>query len=165
MDMMRLFIAIPFHSAYLEAMQREITPICQSEFHMTLQFLGEVQEEKLPLLVALLHKQQFSEVQLTLNRIDCFSYHGAPRVIWAGFVQDEALEKIIAFQKIVETELRNLGFLSDKPFFPHITLARVTSLPHWKTKKITGLLLAKECILYKSTLTSQGAIHEEIARC
>ena len=53
-----------------------------------------------------------------------FSKPKFPRVIWIG-TDDDGGNMLIQLSKKVEKVLEPLGFFSDKPFKPHITVFRI----------------------------------------
>ena len=62
-------------------------------------------------------------VQLRVEGIGAFPDGRHPRVIWAGVEGD--LEALTSLARSVEREMKAIGLKPDKPFKPHLTLARV----------------------------------------
>ncbi len=95
--------------------------------HLTLAFLGEIPEGRLPEINGAL-----DEVAALLNGFDCevkgvgwFGSARSPRVVWAGMREDPGL---MVLQAGVAESLRQLGFVpEDRAFHPHLTLGRVKS--------------------------------------
>lgn len=96
----------------------------QEDYHITLAFLGFVEEEVLIETIAKM-KAKLSDgkpFRLTLNKIGTFGSPKTPRIFWADVFDSEELSNI---QKSVYEQCIELGFeLDKKPFRPHITLAR-----------------------------------------
>src|SRR3989344_2746792 len=127
---MRLFISIPL-SSEINACLKNLQSAIQSEhakmnpagsFHLTLKFLGEVDEGKLASIKDRLSTVSFRPFKLMLDKIGVFSNYNFIRVIWVGI---EPNEPVIELQRRVDDALSGL-FPKDSRFHPHITLARVS---------------------------------------
>jgi len=98
----------------------------RSDLHMTLHFLGQIEEARLATLCELgaaVEKQPFTMV---LDRIGHFP---RPQVAWAGL--SSVPGELEALQARLSEGLRARGFATEaRPFHPHVTLARkVRRLP------------------------------------
>ena len=96
-----------------------------SLLHVTLAFLGEQPEEHLDVLqrVGAAAAQASPRGTLRLGEAGSFGTKRAPRVLWVGL--DGDLPKLTALQSNLARGLREAGFaLEDRPFSPHVTLAR-----------------------------------------
>jgi 2'-5' RNA ligase len=95
-------------------------PVPAAKIHLTLVFLGDLDEGRLdPALEAAegLHHAAFD---LSLDQWGAF--RGA-RVAWAGC--SKAPKALVRLQADLAERLRNAGFvLDDRPYAPHVTLAR-----------------------------------------
>src|SRR5699024_454536 len=95
----------------------------RDDLHITLKFLGDVDDEKIKEL-----HQKLTELTLlksfytTVESIGTFGSKERPRVVWAGV----HLTKSLSFlQKKVEESAAEIGFLNDsRTYSPHITLAK-----------------------------------------
>jgi RNA 2',3'-cyclic 3'-phosphodiesterase len=93
--------------------------------HFTLRFLGEVPREKVDYLiqslkVATTGKENFL---LKLGPAGYFPAKGIPRIIWLGLISGQ--EQLITLADSVENSCLRAGFPeADKPFKPHLTIAR-----------------------------------------
>lgn len=134
--MKRLFVAVPIQ----EKSRREIInaiitdptvkrmPVrwtAVQNLHLTLQFLGDVEERKIPEIKAILNKFEFSGFpgSLCFTRLGAFPDHDAPRVLWLGIKENKNLGII---QHDLTSALSGMGFNTDgKKFKPHLTLGRV----------------------------------------
>ncbi|RMG34213.1 MAG: RNA 2',3'-cyclic phosphodiesterase [Gammaproteobacteria bacterium] len=101
-------------------------PTHVADLHLTLHFLGQVEEERLESLLALGRQQRFESFELVLDRIGHWS---RPRVLWVG--PSEIPESLSRLYGGLGQGLTQLGFeLDPRPFAPHVTLARrVARLP------------------------------------
>ena len=118
---MRLFIAIDVSdeiSDYCKELQKLIKGSLTRSFHITLKFLGEVNNPDE--ITEKLSNIKFEEFTLKTTDIGYFPNERFIRVIWLGIENSDALLKL---QESIETSLKE--FKSDHKFHPHITLARV----------------------------------------
>jgi 2'-5' RNA ligase len=144
--------------------------------HLTLKFLGNVDEGEIPAL-----KEALSEAvegivpfNLALGNPGAFPNIQAPRVVWVGVVGE--LEWLNTLHNNVERVLIPLGFSAEqRAFSPHLTLGRVRDDASSDERRRLGekvsLLKAEgECSfkvdslsLMRSTLTRGGAIYSRLA--
>lgn len=93
--------------------------------HLTLRFLGEVDEAALPALQQQLAGEVVAvDVALELAALGTFGSRARPRVVWLGLGGD--LDGLQATRAAVDRALVAAGVaVDDQPLRPHITLARV----------------------------------------
>ncbi len=137
---MRLFFAVALPDAVrqklaaLEKDLREQAPkapvswVVPENIHLTLRFLGEVSDAKLPRVkdsgfgVA----ATVPRFSLVLEKVGTFGGKASPRVIWVGLRHDDGREKLAKIAEGLERAARKLGFQAeDRPFSAHATLGRV----------------------------------------
>jgi len=142
-------------------------PISSNQLHFTLMFLGEISEVMLDSIKSKLADMKFDPLQVTYTGVGAFPSIKSPRIIWVG-VDDAAAPKLIQLAKAVEARLSTLGFKSDKPFTPHITLFRVKdrirdadSIIQHKNR-VFGEDLLNEVKLKKSDLTPSGPVYNDL---
>lgn len=133
---MRLFIALdlaePVRSALgdliaqLKSKSRDARWVRTESMHLTLQFLGHTKPEKLNSIRAALESVHCDRpVKLRFQGVGFFPDERRPRVIWAGIEATPVLAELAA---ATETAIEPLGFEREsRPYFPHITLARLSS--------------------------------------
>ncbi len=169
--MSRLFIALDLP----EQIKNEIKRICFGlpgvrwvaidQLHLTMRFIGEVDDSMFYNIRAGLSRVKFPELTLTLKGCGFFPPRKKPRVLWIGIsVNDEIFQLRHKIEKIV----RETGLEPERrKFSPHITLARLQSP---SLKKVQNFLAANSMYrsqpfivdhfsLYSSFLTPRGAIH------
>jgi len=135
--------------------------------HLTLKFLGEISEEKVPEVQSVLGKlaQDYTSFQLTLRGTGAFPpAPRIPRIIWIGIEENEPL---LDLQSRVENELHKIRFSKDKrKFHPHLTLGRVKNpqniLPVMNIlddhkQSGFGTMNVNRLTFFKSTLRPTGA--------
>jgi 2'-5' RNA ligase len=135
--------------------------------HITVKFLGEVDERKLPLVISALKTIKFVPFAAKGSRITVNNFK-SPHTVWCAI--DDAGKGREVFSA-VETALAPLGFAREtRAFTPHATLARVRManpslfrcLEELKDAPC-GYCLVTGLKLKKSTLTSRGPVYEDIA--
>lgn len=138
--------------------------------HLTLKFLGQIEEANVSLAKQILSKiSSFAKpFSLELSCPGVFPSLRRPRVLWLGVEPLDAPVRIIRF---LDEECARLGILPEKREpHPHITLARLRSFKNaqkleerFRNFQISKLSWQVENIsLFKSTLTYKGPIYEEI---
>ncbi len=94
--------------------------------HLTLKFLGEVEPGKINDIESVCNPIfcSFAKVKLKVQGLGAFPSLGKPRVIWAGFSNDDGvLEKLVSG---LEQGLAEIGFPQEKRAFkPHLTIGRI----------------------------------------
>lgn len=133
----RSFIALEIPAPVRTAVGSAIDSLGQSgadvkwvgrdNIHITLKFLGDVDEDRLPSIEAALAKKltHYQPFYIRIIGIGSFPPGRHPRVIWAGIVESAVLNSL---QKDVEREMAAAGFpAEDRPFSAHLTIGRVRS--------------------------------------
>ena len=129
---MRVFIAVEISELEIlnkiQTFQNELKinakPTRIDQIHFTLQFLGEIEEDKCEQVKDVLKKIEFSQFELSLQCVGVFPNLRNPRVIWIGCDKIGA-EKLSSIAKEIESNLAALGFEKDKKFKPHLTVFRI----------------------------------------
>lgn len=168
---MRLFIAIelPEEVKSILLRLRSAIPgarwVPREQLHLTLAFLGELDQAELPRLTEALSGIRAAGFELRFGATGCFPNRRQPRVLWVGLEQEPRLENLAA--KIRNAVLSCGIPQEERPFSAHITLGRlklvatreVAAFLDQPQKQIIPAVGVKEFILYQSSLTPQGAIH------
>jgi 2'-5' RNA ligase len=134
--------------------------------HLTLFFLGEAAPERVGAIVDAIGPVAASAAPFTLEAhgVDTFPAHGRPRVILFGLRGD--LEAAARLKAAIDRALEAIGFRpDDRPFRPHLTLARVKEgrAGDWKTflarEKETdgGRFEVDHLVLFESLLGPGGS--------
>ena len=180
---MRTFIAIDLPEdvkASIAACVRRLKPLVSGgvswarvdDIHLTLKFLGEIEASSLPAVEQALVSAARETDIFTLGVRGTGTFPGGtkrPRVLWVGLTESQALQR---FQDRIETALEGAGFSrEEKPFRPHLTLARVrtASVPSSLIRRLSesesapfGDLVVREAVVYSSRLLPQGPQHEAL---
>lgn len=134
---MRLFIAVELPSEVqgrlavaqdrLRRAQADVSWVRAENLHLTLKFLGEIEEKRLGSIREALAAVARSSAPFQMEVMGLGSFGGrVPRVVWVG-VRDGA-EPLTLLARQVETALARIGFPKEKrEFTAHLTLGRVRS--------------------------------------
>ena len=96
----------------------------REDYHITLAFLGSVKEPQLASVIELVSNaiKEAESFPLHIEGLDLFGNQRAPRIFWAAVNEEE---KLFRLQHIIHHTCMVAGFtLEDRPYHPHITLAR-----------------------------------------
>jgi len=130
---MRCFIAVEMYKGikdYLYELQLELRKqvkdckinwVVKRNLHLTMKFLGEVEEEKLEEVKKRLKRIEFEPFEVRLDKMGVFPSEDFIRVVFVGLQPEE---KIIALQQRIDMELLDL-FSKEQEFHGHVTIARV----------------------------------------
>ncbi len=147
-----------------------------TNIHLTLKFLGDITElqrknltERLTAIV-----QQFSPINITIGGIGAFPNPRRARVVWVGV---QAPAQLARLQQLVENEAAEAGIPpEEKPFSPHLTIARGTKYAtQTELERLAAALVKLEkfdigrftsnhITLYRSDLRPQGPVYTRLAQ-
>ncbi|MFW6457776.1 MAG: RNA 2',3'-cyclic phosphodiesterase [Planctomycetota bacterium] len=143
--------------------------------HLTLKFIGQLDEDDVPRAVATLQQAADDSRPFIMNisGISAFPSEENPRVIYAPIEEDDDI--LIQLANDVDARLAdNLGVDRDeRDFIPHITLGRlkkgktcppVKELAREAGKSNFGRVEVNEMVLMKSDLTPRGAVYTPLDR-
>jgi 2'-5' RNA ligase len=178
----RVFIAVPLPvelKAKLVVLQQEFrrlpveaTWVHAAGFHITLKFLGEVDSAQIEPIVSCMTEtaQRYHPFSLTLSGIGVFPRESSPRVLWVG-IQD-ATGFLKQMQQMLEAQLARAGYpREERPFAPHLTLARLKHVSRRNefltglnahSKVVLGHLEVDHIELVKSQLSPSGARYSTV---
>lgn len=168
---MRLFVAIDLP----EKVKEEVAGLAGSlpggrwvpmeQLHLTLRFIGEVDEAQFQEIKSALTLVEGRAFPLALKGVGHFPSGKHPRVLWIGLEANELLPEL--YQR-VESALAAAGISpEERRFSPHITIARLKETPATAVAAFeerhapfqAGPFPVAEFHLYSSALTREGAIH------
>jgi len=179
--MVRTFIAIDLTPEVRERMsgpqgilagcRARLTVVKPDAIHITLKFLGEIDEKTLGRVRDALSAIRFEPFEISLGRVEG-NPPSFPRVIWSGVRDEGGCRRLFT---LVEEALSPLGIPRERrAYTPHATLARVKRFDPSLLPAVKGLASEEfgscsvRCIkMKKSTLTPSGPIYEDImeVRC
>ena len=182
MPSIRSFVAIelsPDTRAHIEEIQNELRAsttdvrwVRSEGMHLTLKFLGGIQEEQIPEIAEILThcSAETGRFNLKIHSLGAFPNETNPKVIWIG-VEDKS-GRLGTLQQSIEKGLAAIGFKEEKrAFTPHLTLGRLKS-PKGRRALGQDLEASRECdcgtftvqeiFLYKSDLKPSGAVYTKL---
>lgn len=182
---LRLFCAIPLSPEVRDRAAEHITRLRDrfpqvraswertEKLHITLKFFGNVESARTNSLAAAITRaaSTINPFNLRIEGAGAFPTHGNPRVLWLG-VHDES-GTLTSLHQTLEDEYAPLGFKrDDRPFHPHITLARLRqpantrqfAAQHQETGFPPLELNVNEIILMKSDLGPSGSRYTPLSR-
>jgi len=140
--------------------------------HLTLKFLGNIPSKRVAEITEAIEKavQGISPFHLEISGLGAFPSIRQARVFWVGVGGE--LDKLSRLQQNIDSALAALGFAKEeRPFVPHLTLARIREGASPPERRSFGELVgstifgdkypvAVEAIrLMRSQLTPAGAIY------
>ncbi len=169
----RLFVAIDPP----EEVRAALAKICRGlegarwtkpdQLHVTLRFLGSVDVAATPKIAGALRSIRLAAFALSASGFGVFPSPRAPRILWTALAPAAPLA---AIHEAVEKRISGLVPADEKPFSPHLTLARLerirgNAVRTWiadRERFTAGPWTVDAFALYSSTLTPSGAIHRRI---
>ncbi len=185
-DTTRTFVAVTVPEALgqkLTRLQGQLAPevpgvrwTATPPFHVTLAFLGDVEDADLTAVCRGVAEASagFAPLDLRIEGLGAFPNPARPRVVCAG-LSGLGLEPLAALQKKVLQAVAAAGYrVSDTRFHPHVTLGRLKTgrgpnpdltplLKHYRTWS-AGAFTVEEAITFASTLTPDGPIYAPLSR-
>jgi 2'-5' RNA ligase len=169
---MRLFVGLAIDEAVKETLERLTLRLrakddglrwsTQDQWHVTLVFLGEVEDEARERLVRELREVRQPELTLRMGRLGVFERAG---ILHA---EVEVSPELLRLCETVAAAVRRVGLqVEDRPYRAHITLARSRNRDGKKTigrlrraaeqQRLNGGWEVAEFLLYESQLSSGGS--------
>lgn len=182
---MRLFIATDLDDASREAiaalhwrLERRVGDRSSlrwtkpEQMHLTLVFIGEADEMlSAKLIVAMQKPAAQPAFDLAFERIGIFPARGAPRILWLGVTDGSA--EVGVLQREIADRVERLGVkLEQRPFHPHLTLARWRDARPGDRREIDDLsdtgtvarVRIDHATLYRSQPAPGGSVYTPLAR-
>src|SRR5579872_2966035 len=155
--------------------------VAPESVHLTVRFLGQVPASRIADVArAASAVGSISPFVLEISSLGTFPPRGTiRRVVWAGLTRDAGYESFQQLHGLVERTLEQHGFArQDRPFSPHLTLARVrddrpraelASLAEELDRLIAETRLqldvpVQELVLFRSDLSRVGPRYSVLAR-
>ncbi len=178
--MMRCFLGLALPDAWKQALAQllpglkrglasRLTWTRPENWHLTLRFLGEIEEQRAQALAAALPGLSFAAFDLAAGPAGFFPNAKKPRVFWLGLSQ--GADECAALAGQVDALCAGLGFgREERPFAPHLTLARVreAQADDWAALAAKAqahpwpAARAEKVALWRSVLSPQGPSYREL---
>jgi 2'-5' RNA ligase len=166
-----LKIDLTYLKDLLSSNQLEYNFIPESNHHITLCFLGNIEEEQIPQVRRILQEvaSEHDSFRLRLSGIKAFPDETNARVIWIGLQNSLVLRSL---QGECVRKLNDIGLnLEEKEFIPHLSVARL-----YKNANLTDILSqfkhqefceikVEKIELYKSELTEKTPVYHSLLQC
>lgn len=180
----RLFIGIPVAleqaalfqkeganlSAELQSLGCRTKAIPAENYHITLAFLGDQSQDKLPTLQNIVQdvSKLFSPTTWRVNEWNVFRHTGSPsKTVWMGSERNETL---VELHHTLKTKLESVGFhLEKRPFQAHVSILRIQSWNPAATRlfpkplETTVTIAIKQVSVFESQLSPTGATYSVIS--
>ena len=180
-ELIRTFIAVDFDNPIITSRVREIQnelirlgvkmkPVELQNLHITLWFFGEIDVERVNMVLDNARKVKFQPFKLEVKGVGYFPGGSRINVVWLGISDPaEGLKSIL--DQLIE-RLSRLGFkYEDRRFTPHLTIGRVKAVRDKqaalrKLNELRDVYFGEQLIdsfkVKKSTLTSKGPIYSDL---
>jgi len=150
-----------------------------NDLHLTLKFLGNIPFKLVTEVTSAIKEasEGIPPFHLELSGLGAFPNLKQPRVVWVGIWGE--VDKLLRLQQNIDFALSPLGFAKEeRPFVPHLTLARVRQGASSIQIKNFGELVASATLkqvqgsysfevgaisLMRSQLTPKGAIYTRLS--
>ena len=181
---MRVFIAIELQSSIKEKIawiqerlkrtQDKIKWVEPSSVHLTLKFLGEMDEGKLEKVHQITRElgERISPFKIEVKGTGAFPGFSSPRVIWIG--AHDASGQMEELAARLEEALAREGFVREKrKWKAHLTLGRVKSVKETgrlgeliqkEMETDAGKMEVRDITIMRSQLTPQGPIYTSLGQ-
>lgn len=179
---MRCFVAIELDDALRRPLvrlleerlpsNRNVRWVTPTQLHLTLKFIGEIEDAQLPGIQAALAAAGpvIDPFSIRLTEYGVFPNPARARVFWVGVKDSESQTTRLA--KAVDDVLVKVGIPGEtRPFTPHITLGRTKSPAGARVLSDAARRLAKpdsepgrvdHFTLFESTLSRGGAVYRAV---
>jgi RNA 2',3'-cyclic 3'-phosphodiesterase len=186
MEKVRSFIAIELPGEVKQALaelQRKLKSagnlpvrwVDPGNIHLTLKFFGDIAADSPAKILAALEEaiKGSKPFSIEVKGLGVFPNMNRVQIIWVGLYGE--MEKLGQIQENIEASLKPLGFpLENRPFTPHLTLARVRDYCRPEERQKMGQIISTNSFegkhiinvtsinLMKSQLTREGPIYSKL---
>lgn len=185
---MRLFVAVELDSAvaqkiadFSDELRRKamslapgarVTWVRPEQLHVTVRFIGEADAARAAAIAGALQPELILErFDVIVEGAGAFPPTGAPRVLWAGIAGGAG--ELSALEQEVSERLGACGVeREDRPYRPHVTLARVRDASGLRSKPLFeklaergfGATPVEAITLFQSRTSPKGATYTRLQR-
>jgi 2'-5' RNA ligase len=144
------------------------------KLHLTLRFLGDTAEDRLPAVLAAVERTAGSAAagEVEFGGLGVFPDRGMPRVLWIG--ARDVGGRLTALAEAMEAAAVELGYPPERrSFTPHLTVARVEFVP--RGTDLVGMMPEADTalrasqpvtstVVYRSELRRSGSEYVKLAQ-
>lgn len=183
--MKRIFVGIKLSekvqktvSDYIKDLKKEFPNLRvgwekSEKLHLTLKFLGDIDNESLKRLQKVTDKtaSNHKSFKLKISKNGVFQNKRRPRILWLEVIDEE--NNLLKIKNELENDLEKIGFEKEKrKFKPHLTIARIREPK--KSKSLVEKHLknnfepiefeVSEIVIFESELKPTGSIYKIVSR-
>lgn len=141
----------------------------EQQLHLTLAFLGQVEEHRVALACDLARKVTATPTAVDVQGVGCFGSPDYPNILWAGVTPEQTL---VELHQNLAAHLASSGFkVKNHPFKPHITLSRfgarsgsVAAVLKAHENTDFGIMPVNDFVLFESTPGPEGSVYTVLER-
>jgi len=151
-------------------LSRSVTWVAGRNLHLTVHFLGEIEDARVPGLQSSLARPLGIEpADVGFGGWGVFPSHGPPRVVWIRVT--DGLSSLERAHALLGERLAELGVgIEARRFSPHLTVGRVKApsgdvlrgLVDGGDVPVAARCVVTQCTLYRSRLLPDGATYEAL---
>ena len=182
MAAVRTFIAIMLDASLYNALTEVVEKFHSSKAsvkwvipentHVTLKFLGNVEEDRLPEIFAACERaaEGSTPFDIEIKTVGCFPNSKRPKVVWLGI--GKGINRAKGLYQKIEAELEGVGFSREKRGFKaHLTIGRVKgrqgisdlcSMLEDSSDVLIGSMHAEKISVMKSKTLPSGPVYTEL---
>lgn len=150
--------------------EMEVRWAMEPNYHVTLNFLGEIEAERVEAIKSMMHSaaRVLAPVTTSLRGMGGFPDERHARVIWVGVRKSRGLERLQAHLR--ELFVQADFFQEERPFAPHLTIGRmrksrsVTDVLSPYVRKSFGDIEVNAITLYESVMHGAQPDYNALAR-
>jgi 2'-5' RNA ligase len=149
----------------LEPIAKDLKWIPPENIHLTLKFLGDVEEGRIPRILDTVREvaRETHAFRLSTEQVEGAPRSDQARVVWLGIGgETEILSRL---QRRLEDEAEQMGIQREKrKFYPHITFARSRRRPVHLPDEVSDLanpvhFMVQRLVVFRSQLRPEGAVY------
>jgi RNA 2',3'-cyclic 3'-phosphodiesterase len=134
--------------------------------HITLQFIGLVEEQHIDPITQALQSIQFPPFEITFNSVDYFEHQGSPSVVYLNTTSED----LFRLAQTIRNALQSWLTKNDREFVGHLTVMRIKKIHDQEkvrelidTISVTPLSYTVDSFsLMQSQLSSGGPVYKEL---
>ncbi len=177
----RCFIAVSMSEAVISSVEKllstlktagaDVRWVSTESMHLTIKFLGEIDEQQVDEVKEVLKEVVFSHSPFTFKVVGVGGFPNLrrPRVVWAGV---SSSKELVSLHRDIEAGLSGRGFEPGvRDFIPHLTLGRIRSsgsidqalsVLEKAGNCVFGKVEVRDVILMESHLSPAGTKHNDL---
>jgi 2'-5' RNA ligase len=150
----------------------KVTWVAVDRLHLTIRFIGEIEEGRVDVLRAAVRPPlPIEPFDLSLAGVGSFPKGGTPRVLWVGVA--DGVAALTSIERDVSGRLARIGIDDEeRPYRPHLTLARVRDAAGLRSSTLlagladlpVGTARIDAITLFQSRLSPKGPTYVPLER-